>query len=43
VEDETPPVHPLYGALKGMISVEPGYDLTQPLIDPDWLPETFDE
>lgn len=36
-------VHPLYGALKGMISVEPGYDLTQPLIDPDWFPESFDE
>lgn len=35
--------HPLYGALKGMISVEPGYDLTQPLIDPDWFPELVDE
>lgn len=53
IKDETPPksgevgapvcIHPLYGALKGMISVEPGYDLTQPLIDPDWVPEPFDE
>lgn len=33
--------HPAFGALKGLISVEPGYDLTQPLIDPAWLDEKY--
>ena len=39
---ESPPIfelkprrHPLFGALKGMISIEEGYDLTLPA-DPDW-------
>lgn len=29
------PFHPLYGAMKGLIRVMPGVDLTQPA-DPDW-------
>jgi hypothetical protein len=29
------PVHPLYGALKGMVRIMPGTDLTAPA-DPDW-------
>lgn len=33
--------HPAFGALKGFISVEPGYDLTQPVIDPVWLDEKY--
>jgi hypothetical protein len=27
--------HPMYGALKGLIHIMPGTDLTQPA-DPDW-------
>ncbi|WP_181707388.1 hypothetical protein [Chthonobacter rhizosphaerae] len=33
--------HPAFGALKGLISVAPGYDLTQPTIESDWLEETY--
>ncbi len=29
------PFHPLYGAMKGLVRVMPGADLTQPA-DPDW-------
>ena len=35
--------HPAFGAFKGMITVEPGYDLTQPTIDPEWLKEKYGE
>lgn len=35
--------HPAYGILKGKIWIEPGYDLTQPLIDPEWLKEKYGE
>jgi hypothetical protein len=29
------PFHPLYGAMKGLIRIMPGTDLTQPA-DPEW-------
>lgn len=29
------PFHPLYGAMKGLVRIVPGVDLTQPA-DPDW-------
>jgi len=35
--------HPIFGLFRGMIAVEPGYDLTQPTIDPDWLKEKYGE
>ena len=28
--------HPAIGALKGMTWIEPGYDLTKPVLDEDW-------
>jgi hypothetical protein len=31
----TPKRHPIFGCMKGMITVEDGYDLTQPTA-PDW-------
>ena len=31
--------HPLIGALKGTFTIEPGYDLTRPTLDPDELAE----
>lgn len=34
--------HPLFGAMKGMIWIEPGYDLTQPA-DPDWGVGKYDD
>ena len=35
-KDEVPkPRHPLYGALKGMMTVAEGVDLTEPA-DPEW-------
>ena len=33
--------HPLFGALRGKIWVDPNYDLTQPLIDEAWLKEKY--
>lgn len=45
-EESTPtvvysPIHPLYGLMKGMMWVDPDYDLTLPA-DPDWGPSTGD-
>lgn len=39
------PFHPLYGAMKGLVRIMPGTDLTQPA-DPEWagrLKQQFDE
>jgi prevent-host-death family protein len=35
MEEKAPPRHPLPGALKGLVQVMPGTDLTKPA-DPDW-------
>lgn len=35
--------HPLFGALKGRITVEPGYDLTKSLFEDDWLEKRLEE
>ncbi|WP_075217228.1 DUF7662 domain-containing protein [Mongoliimonas terrestris] len=45
-DDEGEPIvcrHPMFGALKGLISVEPGYDLTQPLFDDDYWEKRMEE
>ena len=34
--------HPLIGSLKGLLWIEPGYDLTKPAMDDDWE-EAFDK
>jgi hypothetical protein len=34
-EEKKPRRHPMFGALKGMITIEPGYDLTEPAM-PEW-------
>jgi hypothetical protein len=34
-EKQEKPYHPLFGAMKGLIRVAPGVDLTEPA-DPDW-------
>ena len=31
--------HPMFGAMKGTFSIEPGYDLTKPALDPEELAE----
>jgi hypothetical protein len=41
-ENNPPRRHPAFGALKGLLWIEPGYDLTQPAIDEDWE-EAFDK
>lgn len=33
--------HPIFGLFRGMIAIEPGYDLTQPTIDQAWLDEKY--
>lgn len=33
--------HPLIGAMKGTFTIEPGWDLTKPALDPDELAEMF--
>jgi hypothetical protein len=38
-KSKTASKHPLFGALKGLIQVPPGYDLAQPA-DPDWGQQT---
>ena len=35
VKTLAPRRHPIFGALKGLLSIEPGYDLTQPAM-PEW-------
>lgn len=34
--------HPIFAAMKGMLWIEPGYDLTQPA-DPDWGEGKYDD
>ncbi|MGD0864532.1 MAG: hypothetical protein ABSA49_03140 [Rhizomicrobium sp.] len=34
-EEKKPRRHPLFGCMKGMVTIEPGYDLTQPAM-PEW-------
>lgn len=34
--------HPLIGCMKGLLWIEPGYDLTKPALDEDWE-EAFDK
>ncbi len=34
-----PPRHPAIGAMKGTVTVEPGIDLTQPVLEADWEAE----
>ncbi len=34
--------HPIFGAMKGMLWLEPGYDLTQPA-DPEWGEGKYDD
>jgi hypothetical protein len=34
-ETKQPRRHPLFGAMKGLLTIEPGYDLTQPAM-PEW-------
>lgn len=36
---ESRSVHPLVGALRGTFSIQPGYDLTRPALDPDEMSE----
>ncbi len=38
-QGEDLPRHPLLGALKGTFTIEPGWDLTRPALDPDELAE----
>ncbi|MBU6299113.1 MAG: hypothetical protein KGJ79_02610 [Alphaproteobacteria bacterium] len=35
-QDKRPRRSPLFGALKGTFTIEPGYDLTQPTLAEDW-------
>jgi hypothetical protein len=39
--EKKPRRHPLFGRLKGMVTIEPGYDLAQPAM-PEWA-ELIDE
>ena len=38
-ENKQPRRHPAFGALKGTFTIEPGWDLTRPSLDPDELQE----
>ena len=38
-EIKKPRRHPAFGALKGTFTIEPGWDLTRPALDPDELEE----
>ncbi len=35
-ENKSPRRSPLFGALQGTFTIEPGYDLAQPALDEDW-------
>jgi hypothetical protein len=37
--EKKPYRHPLIGSMKGTFTIEPGYDLTRPALDPDELAE----
>jgi hypothetical protein len=39
--EKKPRRSPLFGALKGTFTIEPGWDLTKPSMDPDELAEMF--
>ncbi len=41
-ENKQPRRSPLFGALKGTFTIEPGYDLTRPALDPDEWEEILD-
>jgi hypothetical protein len=38
-ESKQPGHHPLIGAMKGTFTIEPGFDLTSPMLDPEELAE----
>ena len=41
-KNEQPRCHPAFGALKGLLWIEPGYDIAKPALDEDWE-EAFDK